>query len=311
MLSDYFKLHFLVFIWGFTVIIGLYISVSPIEVVFYRTAISAVGCWLLLKWYKISPTLSASDTTKLLLTGGLVFAHWFLFFLSARVSNASVCVVGLATTALWTSILEPLSKGVFVKWYEVFLGLCVIVGLGIIFKFELDFIDGLLLSIFSAMFSAAFSVINGKMTQKINHVLITYYEMLGALISTVICMPILYFFGWDIFNTPMPSDFLWLAVLSIVCTVYAYSVSVELLKRISVFASNLTINLEPVYGIILAYFLLDEHKQLTSGFYYGTLVILGAVFVYPLLKKWDTSKQIEKTLQQNEVFNRLEEKKDE
>ena len=159
------------------------------------------------------------------------------------------------------------------------------------------------------MFSAAFSVINGKMTQKINHILITYYEMLGALISTVICIPVLYFFGWDIFSTPTPSDFLWLAILSIVCTVYAYSVSVELLKRISVFASNLTINLEPVYGIILAYFLLDEHKQLTSGFYYGTLVIIGAVFVYPLLKKWDTSKQIEHTLQQNEINNRHQEKK--
>jgi drug/metabolite transporter (DMT)-like permease len=287
MFGDYLKLHFLVFIWGFTVIIGLYISLSAFEVVLYRTAISALGCMALLYGKKVSTKIPEKDVIKLLLTGALVFGHWYLFFISARLSNASVCVVGLATTALWTSLLEPLSKRKSVKIYEVLLGLGVIVGLGVIFNFQLDYFLGLLLSIFSAVFSAAFSTINGKLTQRVNHLVITYYEMLGAFIAAVLFLPISFWIDSWSFAIPTGKDIFWLLTLSLVCTVYAYSVSVELLKRISVFASNLTINLEPVYGIILAYFLLDEHKQLTSGFYWGTLTIISAVFIYPLLKKFD------------------------
>ena len=292
MLSDYLKLHFLVFIWGFTVIIGLFISVSAFEIVLYRTAISALGCYFLLKWHKIDTRISRDDLVKLLLTGVLVFGHWFLFFLSARLSNASVCVVGLATTALWTSLLEPFSKGTKIKIYEVLLGLGVIVGLGVIFNFQLDYIWGLILSIMSAFLSASFSTINGKLTVRINHYVITYYEMAGAFLAALLFAPLAFWFDEKGFSMPTGKDIWWLSVLALVCTVYAYSVSVELLKRISVFASNLTINLEPVYGVILAFLLLDEHKQLSAGFYFGTLIIIAAVFVYPLLKKFDKENKI-------------------
>jgi drug/metabolite transporter (DMT)-like permease len=290
MLTDYLKLHFLVFIWGFTVIIGLYISLSAFEVVLYRTFISAIGCYVLMKIKKVETRVSPKDLIKLLLTGGLVFGHWYLFFVSARLSNASVCVVGLATTALWTSLLEPIAKKGKIKIYEVLLGLGVIAGLGIIFNFEMNYVLGLALSILSAVFSASFSTINGQFTLRLNHVLITYYEMLGAFATAVLFVPLSQFLMPFDFGVPTEKDIFWLVILSLVCTVYAYSVSVELLKRITVFASNLTINLEPVYGILLAVLLLDEHKDLTPGFYWGTVMIIAAVFIYPVLKRREQKK---------------------
>lgn len=282
--KDYLMLHFIVGIWSFTAILGLLISIASIELVFYRTLIATAILGLIFLWKKSSIRVSNIELAKIIGTGFIISIHWILFFWAARVSTASVCLAGMATTSLWTAFLEPLINKKKIKAFEVFLGLLVISGLYVIFRFEWGYWLGLSMAICSAMMSAVFTVINGRLTKRHSPYVLTFYEMLGACVFALLMLPVYAFFfaenGLQLIPTPM--DWLWLLLLSGVCTVYAFSVSVELMRRITAFAVNLTINLEPVYGIILAVLIFGEKEKMTGGFYLGTLIILISVLIYPI-----------------------------
>lgn len=282
--KDYAMLHFIVMIWGFTAILGLLISLPSLEVVFYRTLIASalIGVGFALK--KSSLRVSRAELWKIMGTGVIVALHWVLFFGAARVSTASVCLAGMATTSLWTALIEPLANRKPVKLFEIFLGLMVLSGLYVIFRFELDYWLGLLMAVISALLGAVFSVINSKLTKRHEPFVLTFYEMLAACLFAGLLLPLytLVFPEESLLLIPQGMDWIWLALLSGVCTVYAFSVSVELMRRISAFAVNLTINLEPVYGILLAVIIFGEKEQMTGGFYLGTLIILVSVLIYPV-----------------------------
>ena len=283
---DYFELHFIVLLWGFTAILGMLITIPPVELVFYRTLLSAFFLAFLLVSRGTSFKLGNKSILYMLLTGVLMGAHWITFFLSARVSNVSVSLAGFATIALWTSILEPLILTKKFQWYELLLGLVIILGLYIIFQFEFQHAWGLILGVISAFLGALFTVLNGRFTHDFDHYAITFYEMIGATISIVLVLPWYSSsqpYGLQLLPTSM--DWLYLVILALVCTVYAYSISVELMKRISAFAINLTVNLEPVYGIIMAVIIFGEKERMTSGFYWGTAIILLAVLSYPIFNR--------------------------
>lgn len=286
MVKDYLWLHFVVLIWGFTAILGLLISLPAVEIVFYRTLLASIGLLLFLKFRRRPLKVSGSALTNFLLTGGLIGAHWILFFWAAQVSTASVCLAGLATCSLWTALIEPLVNRQPVKWYEVMLGLIVVLGLVVIFKFESGYALGLLLAVLSALLSACFTVINGKLTKSHSPFVITFYEMIGAFLLTSSFMPFYaYWFTVDGFSwMPQGMDWFWLLVLSQVCTVVAFTLSVNLMKRISAFAVNLTVNMEPVYGILLAFMIFGEKEKMTTEFYVGTLIILASVGIYPVIR---------------------------
>ncbi len=231
----------------------------------------------------------------MLLTGSIIAGHWILFFAAARVATVSVCLAGMATATLWTSILEPIATKRAVKGFEVVLGLIIILGLYVIFRFEFTHALGLSMAIFSAFLSSCFTVINGEFTKKHNGYMVTFYEMAGACLSIALIFPIYSNTlapGNSLSLSPTPMDWLWIAILAIVCTVYAYSASVELQKRLSAFNVNLSINLEPIYGIVLAMLIFNEDEQMTGGFYIGTAIILVAVLSYPLFVRWDKRRQL-------------------
>lgn len=282
--KDYLMLHFIVLIWGFTAILGLLISIPSLEIVFYRTLIATTILGLIFMWKKTSIRVPQKELTKIIGTGFIISLHWLLFFGAARVSTASVCLAGMATTSLWTAFLEPLVNKKKVKGFEIFLGLLVIGGLYVIFRFELNYWLGLVMAVASAFLSAVFTVINGRLTKRHSPYILTFYEMLGAFLFAAFLMPFYgYFFAPEGLQlVPSSMDWLWLLLLGGVCTVYAFSVSVELMRRITAFAVNLTINLEPVYGIILAVLIFGEKEQMTGGFYLGTLIILLSVLIYPV-----------------------------
>ena len=297
MLKDYLHLHLLVLIWGFTAILGLLITIPAVEVVFYRTLFASVtiGIWIFFFRRKINQP-PVKLILKFVLTGFIIGAHWITFFASARVSTASVSLAGLSTVTLWTSLFEPLVFKKKIKIYEVILGLVIIAGLYIIFRFEFNHKLGLILALFSALFAATFSVINGKFAQRHDPYHITFYEMAGACLGTALFFPVYKAFlaeGGQLQLGLSMSDLGYLLILSLVCTVYAFSASVELLKRITVFMSNLTINLEPVYGIILALIIFGEKEKMGSGFYLGSGIILVAVLSYPLLNRLFRRKALE------------------
>lgn len=294
-LKDYFVLHFIVLIWGFTAILGLLIELPALELVFYRTLIASLGVAFLFLLRKESLLIPTPAMLKIVATGFVIALHWIFFFWSARVSTASVCLAGMATTSLWTAFVEPLINRTKVKWYEVGLGMLVISGLLVIFSFEAGYWLGLSMALVSALLSAVFSTINGQLTKQHSPYQITFYEMAGACLFTLLFMPIYYQVvegGQAIQWTWAGYDWFWLFLLGGVCTVYAFSVSVELMKRLSVFTINLTINLEPVYGIVLAVLIFGERERMTPEFYLGTAIILVSVLAYPVFNLWNKKKKL-------------------
>jgi drug/metabolite transporter (DMT)-like permease len=292
-LKDYLHLHFIVLIWGFTAILGLLISVPAVELVFYRTLLASLLLGVVVKVRGKGFALPAGHLAALLGTGVLISVHWILFFAAARVANASVCLAGMATCSLWTALLEPLSSRKPVRLLEIFLGLLVVVGLYVIFHFEFDHALGLTLAVASAMLASVFTIINSHFTYRYDSLVITGYEMAGAFLATALFLP---FYretlavGNQLQLVPTAADWLYIALLAWLCTVYAYSAAVGLMQKFSAFAMNLTVNLEPVYGIVLAFLFFGEKEKMTTGFYLGTLVILLAVLAYPALNRLRTGK---------------------
>ncbi|MCU0338987.1 MAG: DMT family transporter [Spirosomaceae bacterium] len=284
--TDYLHLHFLVMIWGFTAILGKLISpdLSRMALTFFRTLLAAAGLlvvlWLRKEWKTVAP----KERYQMLGVGVIMGVHWLTFFASAHVSSASVCLAGMSTTALWTAVLEPIVAKRRMSALEIGLSLMVIVGLYIIFRFEFDQALGLGLALLSAFLAAVFTIANSRFVKNHHALLITFYEMNGGTLAMLIGL-----LGLSLTTglspkeiAPQPMDWFWIGVLALVCTVYAYSAGIFLLRKISPFAFNLTVNMEPVYGILLAYLIL--HERMTTGFYLGAGVILLAVIAHPLLK---------------------------
>lgn len=256
MLKDYLRLHFIVLLWGFTAILGKLISVPPVELVFWRTLLATAGLGILLAARQVEWRVAPTEALRLLGVGALVATHWITFFLAARLSSVSVCLAGMATLALWTSLLEPLLLWRRVRFYEVGLGLLTMVGLYLVSRAELDQLAGLLVAILSAGLSALFSVLNSRLVKRHAPLRLTFYEMAGACLSIALFFPVYsrYFtegqglqLTWSLGQFGPTwwwvGDWLWLGLLAGVCTVYAFSASVELMKRLSAFVVNLTINL--------------------------------------------------------------------
>lgn len=298
-IKDYLILHFIVLIWGFTAILGLLISLPSLELVFYRTLIAAVGVAGMIYFKKESLVVSPSQIIKIMGVGILISLHWITFFWSARLATASVCLAGMATTSLWTAFIEPMVNRTKIKWYEVVLGVIVISGLLVIFQFESGYWLGLSIALISAFLAALFSVLNGRLSQRHSPYQITFYEMLAACLFALLMLP--FYTGLMTQENSIQWmwtdwDWLWLLILGLVCTVYPFSVTVELMKRLPVFSINLTMNLEPVYGILLAVMILGESEKMTTQFYIGTLIILLSVLIYPVLNFWNKRRKAVRTL---------------
>lgn len=285
-LSDYLTLHFVVLIYGFTAILGQLTTIHTSGLVFFRTFLATAGFYIYFKIKGLSTEIDQKGKLQLLATGGIVIAlHWFTFFYAAKIANISICLAGMATTSLWTSIIEPFMNKTRIKPLEIVLGIVVILGLYLIFLFEFNHIWGIILGTTSGLLGAVFSVLNGQFAKRYSPQIITFYEMMGVAIATAIPVFYLLFSNSSLSVIPQGLDWLWIFILAFVCTIYAYSKSVDLVRIFSAYTFTLTLNLEPVYGIMLAYSFFGEKERMTFGFYVGTLVILATVLVYPLLKK--------------------------
>ncbi|GIV37601.1 MAG: permease [Cyclobacteriaceae bacterium] len=287
-LTDYLKLHFIVLLWGFTAVAGLLISIPATEMVFYRTLLAAFGMMVWLAWRRESMRVSRKDFFYLLGIGCIVGIHWLTFFASARVSNASVSLVGFATNSLWAAILEPLAGRQRIKRLELLLGLVVLAGLYIIFSFNFRYPLGLALGIVSGFTAAAFSVMNARLVRRISPERITLYEMWGAWLAIVLFLPFyqqLWAANYQLRLVPALHDWFYLIFLAWGCSLYAYSAAIHLMKKLSVFYIQLALNLEPVYGIILALLIFGEKEKMGWNFYLGTVFIASAVLLYPYLRR--------------------------
>jgi len=279
-LRDHLKLHAVVLAWGLTAIIGRLIALPAFEVVVLRTALSMVGLYVLARTLNVSLRLHSRTTLGLLATGVLIGLHWILFFAAGKVANATIAVAGLPTTMVWTSLFQWALYKKRPRWYEVLLGAAMAPALWLILRFEVRYSEGFLLSIAAAVVGSLFAALNGQLAQRHHFAAIAFYQMAGGFGVSALLLPL---FETPIFPT-LP-DFCWLLVLSLVCTVYAYTAYVELLRRLSVFTINLVYNLEPVYSIALAALFLQEHRDLSPQFYLGTALIVASVLAYPFIQR--------------------------
>ena len=285
MSRDFLKLHFIIILWGFTAVLGKLIDLPAVQLVALRTGIAALALALILRRGAIVPR---RDALIFVATGMIIGLHWLLFFLSVKVANVSICMIGMATISLWTALLEPLMiRARTLRGIDMIFGCIVIGAVYLIIRSELQYSGGFLIAIGSALAATVFSIINGTFARRFHHRVITFYEMIGACLLCSICLPLsgLISRAEADMGQFLLDDLAWLLILALACTVYSFAQYVELLNRLTVFTVNFANNLEPVYGIILGALILGDYKHLGPGFYGGATIILLAVIAYPLLNR--------------------------
>lgn len=282
--KDLLILHFTVFIWGFTGILGALISVDAVQMVWYRVLIATITLFCYFKLSKTSLRITKRQFLQFLFTGSIVALHWILFFQAIKVSTVSVTLVCLSSFTLFTAILEPLIKKQRIQVADIIIGLIIIIGIYLIFKFESRYTLGIILGLSAAVASSLFGTINSVLVQKSNPLVISFYEIMGAFLWITLYR----LFDQSLFTERFSlstSDWLYLGLLGTICTALAYVAGVSVMRTISAFRVALITNLEPVYGILLAFIFFGNKETMSTGFYLGAIIILTAVFVYPIYKK--------------------------
>ncbi|TAE87007.1 MAG: DMT family transporter [Bacteroidetes bacterium] len=283
------QLHTIILLWGFTPVLGKLISFGALDLVWYRLALAIVSLMAFVWFKKQSLHLNPVQIIKLLVIGCIVGLHWYFFYHAIKVSNVSVAMAGFSTITLFASLLQPLLLKQRFFWGDFIYGIILVIGLGIIFKFETSQIAGLIYGILAALTGAFFGVYNGKLIQVHGAYKITFYEFSGALIFISMVKLFLSETGFELPALSI-SDGVYLLVLSVFCTTIAFTWSVEILKHFTPLTVIITNNLEPVYGIVFSLLLFADTEYMSNGFYAGVLIILTSVFTYPLIKAKFSSK---------------------
>lgn len=276
-------LHFTVFIWGFTGILGQLISVSAVDLVWYRVLIASVSLFLYFKFNRTTLRVDKTTFFKMIFTGALVGAHWILFFASIKLSTVPVTLVCLSSITLFTAIFEPMINKTSISKLEIIAGVGIVTGILLIFKFESHYTKGIIAGLVSAVCASLFSIINSKFVKQNEAPVIAFYELTGAFVWITI-----YLFATHGFNDSLAlkrADIGYLVLLGTVCTSLAYVAGVSVMRELSAFRVALITNLEPVYGIIMAFVFFGDMNKMTAGFWVGAAIILSTIFLFPVAQK--------------------------
>ncbi|MEP0214535.1 MAG: EamA family transporter [Cellulophaga sp.] len=295
MLSDKFKnylhLHFIVFVWGFTAVLGKLITIGALPLVWYRMFFAAIFVLLFILVRKNRLKVSRKTLLLLLGTGVIIALHWVTFFSSIKVSNVSVTLATISSGAFFAAILEPIWYKRKVIWYEIVFGLVVIGGLGLIFNIDASYKEGIILALISAFLATVFSLMNGKLIKEHKPSIISFYE-LGA---GVVFLSIYMLFQGNLEQVSFKlstSDWIYILILASFCTAYAFIASVKIMKFLSPYTVMLTTNLEPVYGILLAFIIFGDSEKMDPMFYLGAFIILITVIANGILKNRTAKKNL-------------------
>jgi drug/metabolite transporter (DMT)-like permease len=277
-------LHLIVVIFGFTGILGKLISIAAEPLVFWRCALASL---VLLFYMAFRGRLRRFNTKTTLRLGGIgviAAAHWITFFAAIKVSNVSVALATLATAALFVSVTAPLITRKKYDWKESLLGLLVIVGISIILSVETRYIMGIVLALISAFLAGLFSTLNSLEIKRHDALNISVYELGSAAIAVFLFLLVTGRVDKEMVVLS-GMDWLWIGLLATVATAFAYVVSVEVMKELTPFTVALAINMEPIYSIVLALLIFGEEEKMSTGFYYGAVIIIGALFIDAILKR--------------------------
>jgi len=282
-------LHLLVFIWGFSPVLGRFITANTWQLVWFRILITVFVMYFYLLFTKHNFLITRSDLIKLFGTGLIIMVHWLAFYGAIKVSNISVTMVAFSTGTLFSSFIEPFFLKRKVRAYEVLIGMIIIGAIALIFSIETQYWLGILLGMLAAFTSALFSVFNSLFVKRLRSGIISFYELSAALLGLTVFI---------VLNGDMSASFfvldqdsiVGLILLSLVCTVFPFISSVNLSRYISPYTIVLTVNLETVYGIIWAILFYNENKEVQPSFYLGVGIILAAIFLNTYLRKLQEKK---------------------
>lgn len=278
-----FRLHLIVFLWGFTAILGKLIHANAQILVFYRMLFAAIFLFIFIRIYKKeSIRVSKKIFFQLAAIGFTMALHWYCFFYSIKVSNVSIALSCLSLSTLFASILEPIIFKRKIDISEVVMGVVIVACILLIFKTEFQYKEGIIYGVLCAVFGTIFSVFNGKMFGKTSSGNIIFYEIFCGWFILML----FYLFSGQIFqmNEINYRDIALICLLASVFTAFPMLESVSLMKYISPFTLILTVNLEPVYGIILAFFIFGESEHMSPIFYIASGVMILAIIANGLIK---------------------------
>ncbi|MEO3406548.1 EamA family transporter [Mucilaginibacter sp. CAU 1740] len=273
-------LHLTVFVWGFTGILGALITISAVQLVWFRVLIASLSLFLYFQFNKTDFKVDRKSLLKMAATGAIVGAHWVLFFAAIKLSTVAVTLVCLSSITLFTAIFEPLINKKRISKLEILAGVLIITGIILIFKFETQYTKGIITGLASAVCASLFSIINSRLVKKTEAPVIAFYELSGAFVWISI-----YLFITSGYTRAMllkPADIGYLLLLGTICTSLAYVAGVSVMRELSAFRVALITNLEPVYGIIMSFIFFGDINKMTLGFWGGALLILSTIFLYPL-----------------------------
>jgi drug/metabolite transporter (DMT)-like permease len=283
MKKAFFQLHIAVFLAGFTGVLGRLITLNEGMIVWYRLLFTAITMWILFGLLKKIQRIPFKDILQITGVGFIAALHWVTFYGSIKYANVSVALVCFSSIGFFTALFEPIILRKKINWLEVLLGLITIGGIYIIFHFDTQYKTGIIIGLISAIFAALFPIYNREFLKRINVETMLTWQQTGGLLTLSILLP------FYLQRYPEP-DFIpgwenigWLLVLSWLCSVIAFQFSSNALKKLSAFTVNLTYNLEPVYGIFLAFVLFKENQLLSKWFYYGFAIIAFALIIHIIL----------------------------
>jgi len=281
------QLHVFVFLAGLTGPLGFLIQLNGLMLVFYRMLLASLVLLFIYFFTQQKHQYNFATKFKLISIGAIIALHWVCFYGSIKLANVSIALVCFSSTSMFTSLIEPLATKVHMKWRDILIGAISFIGILLIFHFDTKFRTGIIVGLLSALLASIFSVINKRVTNKVDTFTIQFYEMMGGVffLSLIILGSI--GLHQNQFVLPQQNDWFWIIILAIACTVWANHLMLSSLKHISAFTLNVTLNLEPVYGIILAFVLFKEQKQLGGSFYIGLSLIALSVLIqmYRIVKQ--------------------------
>jgi drug/metabolite transporter (DMT)-like permease len=273
------QLHLFVFLAGLTAPIGNLIQLNGLVLVFYRMLLTFIALVPIYLMHRQHNSVNLKDKFKLMMIGILIAIHWVCFYGSIKLANVSIALVCISSIGLFTAVLEPIMLKTKWVWTDLLIGLLSLIGIFFIFQFDIQFRTGILVGLISSFFASVFTIINKKMTVRYTTQTIQTFEMFGGFGFLTFVIIVLNTYQQTPFIIPTKTDWFWLIILALVCTVWANHLMLNALKRISAFTMNVTLNLEPVYGIIIAVILFQEQKQMGKGFFIGISLISIAVLL--------------------------------
>jgi len=283
-LKKHLHLHFIVFIWGFTAVLGALISIDAMPLVWYRMGVAVLVLFLFAFFAKKTLKQSPKAVLQFSIVGFFIAVHWLCFFYAIKISNVSITLAAMSTGALFATFIEPIFYKKKIVWYEVFFALVAMLGLLVIFKVQKGYTLGLIFGLLASFLAALFAVLNSKLIKKYKATPMTFYELLaGFIFISIVLIFKGNFFEPSFFKLSL-IDVFYIFILASICTAYTMVASNKLLLNMSPFTMMLTINLEPVYGIILAVIILGDKEVMAPKFYLGTTLIIISIILNTALK---------------------------